>query len=171
MNGRDPQFEAMYRKHFGRVYRFFHITHHIADDEAQDLAQETFKRVYEGFDQYRAEAEWSYLQTTAKRVLLNRIRGENTWKRKADIVEIDDPEVFFDPPAPEGPDLATRQEIERLAQAMTELSPSQRESVGLWIQGFKYEEIAKVLKISVDAVKSRLRDAKRYLRSRVRGES
>jgi DNA-directed RNA polymerase specialized sigma24 family protein len=35
------------------------------------------------------------------------------------------------------------------------------------MENLKYDEIAKILGISTDAVKSRLRDAKRYLREQL----
>ncbi|HYI11487.1 MAG TPA: RNA polymerase sigma factor [Thermoanaerobaculia bacterium] len=172
---RDARFETMYRKYFARVYRFFYFEHHITDDEAQDLAQETFVRVYESFDSYRGEAEWGFLKVTATRVLLNWIRKAHAAKRSGEVVEIDDPEIFFDLPAPEGPDAADRQlaDLRRaaLAEAFAELSPAQQECLRLSILGFKYNEIASILKISLDAVRSRLRDAKRYLRTRLGGKS
>lgn len=167
---RDARFEAMYRKHYGRVYRFYRA-YGVADDESHDLAQETFKRVYESFDQYRGDAEWSFLQTTARNVLFNWVRARKASKRSAEVIEIDDPDIAFDPPAPEGPDYAERQYSEmrrrRVVQAVAELSEGQRECLRLWMLGFKYTEIATILKSSVDAVKSRLRDAKRHLRARL----
>ncbi len=167
---RDARFEAIYRKHYGRVYRFFRASR-VADDEAHDLSQETFKRLYEGFEHYRGEAEWGFLQTTARNVLLNWVRARNTAKRSAEVVEIDDPDISFDPPAPEGPDYAERQYVDmrrrKVVQALTELSEGQRECLRLWMLGFKYAEIADILKSSVDSVKSRLRDAKKHLRTRL----
>ncbi|HXH41975.1 MAG TPA: sigma-70 family RNA polymerase sigma factor [Thermoanaerobaculia bacterium] len=55
----------------------------------------------------------------------------------------------------------------RLHDAIAELPESQRQSVQLWLDGFKYREISNVLGISPEAVKSRLRDAKNHLRSRL----
>jgi RNA polymerase sigma factor (sigma-70 family) len=169
----DARFEAMYRKHYGRVYRSLR-SYGVADGEAQDLAQETFKRIFESFDQYRGEGEWSFIETTARRVLYNWVRAGNTAKRKAELVEIDDPDFSYEPPAVEEPDLAERQQQAlrktRLRQAVSELSPGQRECLRLWVQGFKYTEIATILRVSIDAVKSRLRDAKKYLRERLGGD-
>jgi RNA polymerase sigma-70 factor (ECF subfamily) len=169
----DVRFDAMYRKHYGRVYRSLR-SYGVADGEAQDLAQETFKRIFESFHQYRGEGEWSFIETTARRVLFNWVRAGNTAKRKADIVEIDDPDFPYEPAAAEEPDYAERQQQSlrkaRLRQAIAELSPGQRECLRLWVQGFKYTEIATVLRVSIDAVKSRLRDAKKYLRERLGGE-
>ena len=170
---RDERFEALYRKYYGRVYKFFRKQVH-GDDEAQDLAQETYKRIYETFAQYRGEAEWAFIETTARNVLFNWIRSRKTAKRSADTVDIDGPGFNNDPPAPPQPDLADRQEAEmrraRLWAAIAELPEGQKQCMELWLGDTKYEAIARTLGISVDAVKSRLRDARRALRTQL-GES
>jgi len=167
----DERFEAIYRKCYGRVYRYFR-TNRIADDEAHDLSQDTFKRLYERMDQIRNDDPWPFLATIAKTVLLNRVRARLTQKRSATMVEIDDPELLFaEPAAPAELDYADRQADEalweRVRRAVASLPPGQRESLRLWIEGFQYNEITKILGISMDAVKSRLRDAKRYLREQL----
>ena len=55
----------------------------------------------------------------------------------------------------------------RLYDAIAELPEGQRQSLQLWLDGFRYREISSVLGISPEAVKSRLRDAKNHLRSRL----
>ena len=99
-----------------------------------------------------------------------KLRDQKTAKRNAKIVEIDDPEVS-ELSAPAELDYAERQQQEMrrnsLYQAAAELPEGQRQCLGLWLGGFKYDEIAGVLGITVDAVKSRLRDAKRQLRARL----
>ena len=55
----------------------------------------------------------------------------------------------------------------RLHDAIAELPEAQRQSLQLWLDGFKYKEISSVLGISTEAVKSRLRDARGHLRSRL----
>jgi DNA-directed RNA polymerase specialized sigma24 family protein len=54
-----------------------------------------------------------------------------------------------------------------LRDAITGLPTGSRECIQLWLNEFTYDEIAKFLKITVDAVKSRLRDAKKILRARL----
>lgn len=166
----EQRYEAMYRRHFSRVFRYLksQIGH---DADAQDLAQETFQRVYENFGDYRGEAEWSYLQTIARRVMLNWIRGRQTLRRGAETLPIDDEAVVPRLPVSEQPDYAELEQKalrrRRVVQAVEELGEAQREVLRLWTRGFKYKEIATVLRISDDAVKSRLRDAKRHLRARL----
>ena len=167
----DERFEAVFRKHYARVFRYFR-TNRIADDEAHDLSQDTFKRLYERMDQIRNDDPWPFLATVAKTILLNRVRARQTQKRSATMVEIDDPELLFaEPAAPAELDYADRKSEEalweRVRRAVASLPPGQRESLRLWIEGFQYNEITKILGISMDAVKSRLRDAKRYLREQL----
>jgi len=167
----DERFEGIYRKHYARVWRYFR-TNGVADDEAHDLCQDAFKRLYERMDQIRNENPWPFLATIAKTILLNRIRARQTQKRNAPLVAIDDPELSFaEPAAPPEPDYAERQAEEalweRVRNAVASLPPGQRECLRLWIEGFQYDEITKVLGISMDAVKSRLRDAKRTLREQL----
>lgn len=170
---RNERFEAIYRRFYARVHRFYR-TCDVADEEAHDLSQDAFKRFYEKFDLYRGEAGWSYLEAIARSVLYNWLRAQKTVKRSVALVEIDDPEIVFDPPAPEQLDYADRQEVQarraRLAHAVAELAQGQRDCLRLRIQGLAYEEIATALRVSVDAVKSRLRDAKRHLRERLGGD-
>jgi RNA polymerase sigma factor (sigma-70 family) len=169
----DERFESLYRRYYARVYKFFR-NWRVSDDEAQDLAQETFKRIYETFDQYRGEAEWAFIETTARNVLFNWIRAGKTAKRSAPTVDIDGPDFGNDPAAPPVQDLAERQEAEMrkasLWAAIAELPEGQKQCMELWLGDTKYEAIAKTLGISVDAVKSRLRDARKALRTRL-GES
>jgi len=169
---RDERFEALYRKYYGRVYRF--CRRFVADDQAHDLAQETFKRIYKSFDDYRGEAEWAFIEQTARNVVINAARAQKTAKRNAKVESIDDPSFNTDPPAPDQPDLAQRQETDmrkaRLWAAIAELPERQRQCIELWLDDTKYDGIARMLGITVDAVKSGIRDAKRALRARL-GES
>jgi RNA polymerase sigma factor (sigma-70 family) len=167
---RDARFDAIYRKYFGRVYRYFRRCR-VSDDEAQDLAQDTFRNFYQSMERYRGDSEWGFLETTALNVLRNWVRSRKTNKRNATVVEIDAPDFSNEPAAPEEPDYAQRQEESinrrRLHEAIAELSPGQRQCMKLWLDDLQYEEIAAALRISMDAVKSRLRDAKRILSARL----
>src|SRR5258708_35400245 len=163
----DERFKAVSGMPYARVYRYFR-TNRIADDEAHDLSQDTFKRLYERMNQIRNDDPWPFLATIAKTVLLNRVRSRQTQKRSATMVEIDDPELLFaEPAAPAELDYADRQAEEavweRVRNAVASLPPGQRESLRLWIEGFQYNEITKILGISMDAVKSQLREQYIYL--------
>lgn len=166
----DDGFEALYRKFFGRVYKYFR-RFGITDSEAQDLAQETFVRIYRTFDTFRGDGEWSFIATTAKRVMLNWRRGLSTSKRGVDLRDLDDPDLGFEPPDDNAPDLVDeldqKNRMRRVAVAVSELSDPDREVLRHKMLGYKYTEIAAMLNMSVDAVKSRLRDTLRRLRAKL----
>jgi RNA polymerase sigma factor (sigma-70 family) len=167
--GGDDGFEEIYRKYYGRVYRYYRACR-ASDDEAHDYAQDAFKRFYERRHQLRGAEPWPFLQSIARSVLLNKLRDRKTAKRSGELVELDAPEVM-ELPAAEEPDYAERQQQEQrrngLYQAIAELPEGQRQALGVWLAGFQYDEIAKILDISLDAVRSRLRDARRQLRAKL----
>lgn len=170
--GGDDWFESIYRTYYGRVWRYFRSCN-VADDEAHDLSQDTFQRFFQHMAQFRGEPEavWSYLKKTAHSIVLNRIRGRLTQKRNGLTVDIDDPELGFDVAAQEETDYAEREQQElrrdRVRHAVAELTEGQQQVLRLWVQGLKYTQIAETLRVSVDAVKSRLRDAKKHLRAQL----
>lgn len=172
---RDERFRNLYQKYYTRVLRFFMRAFHLAQEDAEELTQEAFLRFYEAMDEYRGDAEWAFFETIARNVAYNRIRSAKTQKRNAKMVDIDDPELTAnEPAAPAGPDYAERQHAEllrkRLYEEIDRLSPAQRECMLLWLSEFQFSEIAKALRISMDAVKSRLRDARKTLRARLGDE-
>lgn len=170
----DEQFEALYRKYRRRMIAFFLRAFRVTEEDAEELTQDTFARFFEALDEYRGDAEWAYLEKIARNVGYNRVRAITAVKRGSGlkVVEIDDPNQFTaEPAAPPEPDYAERQDQalrrKRLYDAIAALPAGQRQCLQLWLDGFQYNEIAPILRISQDAVKSRIRDAKRLLRERL----
>ncbi|HET7435789.1 MAG TPA: RNA polymerase sigma factor [Thermoanaerobaculia bacterium] len=167
---REREFSAMYERHFGRVLRFFRA-HTRSKEDAADLAQEAFVRVHARFEQYRGEGEWTYLQTVARNLLINFWRERSAAKRSGQEIHIETPDIAAELPKTEQPDYGDEQEKrqrqQRLQEAVRALSSGQRQVILLQMDGFTYEEIADALEISLDAVKSRRRDAVRALKNRL----
>jgi len=168
----DERFKSLYQKYYWRVVRFYVRAFRFSEEDAQDLAQEAFVRFFESMDEYRGDAEWAFFEAIARNVAYNKLRSAKTQKRNAQTVGMDDPEMKkHEPAAEDGPDYVEQQEkiarVRRLYQAIAELPSGQRECVQLRIDEFKYDEIAAALRISMDAVKSRLRDAKKLLRAKL----
>src|SRR5689334_16009875 len=159
----DERFKSLYQKYYRRLVRFYVQAFRFSEEDAEELAQDAFVRFYEALDEYRGDAEWGFFETIARNVAYNKIRAGKTAKRSAHLVDLDAPDFRHDPAAPQGPDYAERQHEalikKQLRETIDQLPPGQRECLQLWLDGFKYDEIAKFLRVSVDAVKSRLRDA------------
>jgi RNA polymerase sigma-70 factor (ECF subfamily) len=169
--GGDDRFEKCFRRYYTRVYRYFRACR-VLDDEAHDLAQETFKRLFERMRQIRGEDEWPFLQAIARTVFLNWLRARKTQKRDGGrLVEIDDPEFTEHPVAPEEPSYAEKEQDalrrKSLREAIEQLPDGQRQCMKLWLDDFSYDDMAKTLRITLDAVRSRLRDARRALSARL----
>jgi RNA polymerase sigma-70 factor (ECF subfamily) len=172
--GQSDRFEPMYRRYRPSIVRYFMRAFHVPQVDAEDLAQDTFLRFFDMLDEYRGQAEWALLEKIARTVGLNRVRSLTTIKRGAGVrpLELDDQDLeHLRPAAPTEPDYAEREEQAKRSRHLHEeiagLPHGQRQCLLLWLQEFSFKEIATTLRISIDAVKSRLRDARRLLRERM----
>lgn len=166
-DSREERFESLYRSYYGRVYRWYR-RERLTDDEAHDLAQDVFARVYKSMDQYRGDAEWAFLETIARNLLYNRTRALHTAKRSGEHVDLEVAENLASTPEP---DYAERQlddlQRKKLRTAIEELPEGMRQALLLWLEDHSYAAIRQILKITPDAVKSRLRDARKLLQERL----
>jgi RNA polymerase sigma-70 factor (ECF subfamily) len=166
----DDRFETLYRRYYKRMVGFLMYLN-FPLDEARDLAQETFLRVYRHMEGYRGEAEWRFLRIAAQNVVKNWIRDNSTLKRKAARVSIDDIADPVDPKPAADVAFENREETARFRkkydEAIAALPEGPRQCLLLREQGYSYDEIAAILRIPMNSVKSRLHDAKRRLREHV----
>lgn len=141
------------------------------DDEALDLSQEVFLRVFRTIGRFRGGAT---LRTWIYRIVVNTARNRQRWfqrHRRGYLVPLDayvedhgdliasahaaSPERAFD----------RKQAEQRLWGALAGLSLEQRTALVLReLHGMSYVEIAYALDISTSAVKSRLSRARETLR-------
>jgi RNA polymerase sigma-70 factor (ECF subfamily) len=161
------------------VERFQHrlvaVMHHLVGsaDEAEDLAQEVFLRVYRARKKYRARAKFStWLFTIANNLAGNARRS----RRRHPVVRLDVHDSGPLGPRPaehlvhdRGKQPAQRivqQELAALVQqALAGLNERQRTAVVLnKFEEMSYEEIAAVMNLSTKAVKSLLSRARGNLR-------
>ena len=144
-------------------------------DEAMDLSQEVFLRVFRTIAGFRAQ---SALRTWIYRIVINQARNRQRWWRRrhrSDQVSLDQHLQQFGDMESKGdvlPDrlLASKEAAGRIWQAMDRLPFDQRTALILReIDGLRYEEIAFTLGIAVGTVKSRLTRARQALRAELLG--
>jgi RNA polymerase sigma-70 factor (ECF subfamily) len=171
----------VYRKYQFRIRRFFE-SKRITPEEARDLTQETFLRVFRGEGEFenRAQLE-AWLFEIAANVRHNVLRGRAALKRAGIEVSLDEPglggvdreEEIADPALVDGEQDAltaviTREQVEGLRAALAELPLQMRQCLRLRLhQDLKYKEIAEIMRISIDTVKSHLYQAKQRLREQL----
>src|SRR5436305_3751216 len=124
----DDRFQALYRKYYKRMVRFYVLSFRVTEEDAEELTQDAFFRFLEAMDEYRGDAEWAYLEVIARNVAYNRIRSQKTAKRGAETVDIHDRNAMPEPAAPTLPDYAQREESalrsKRLRDAMPAFHPA-----------------------------------------------
>ena len=143
-------------------------------DEALDLSQEVFLRVFRTIHRFRGQ---SSLRTWIYRIAVNQARNRHRfWRRRhrADQVSLDQHIAAHGDFVSAGeatPDrlLAQKELGERLQTALDHLPFDQRTAIVLReIDGLSYEEIGFSLGIAVGTVKSRLARAREALRAQLR---
>jgi RNA polymerase sigma-70 factor, ECF subfamily len=160
---REAQFETLFRYYPAVVALLLKLGSDLED--ARDLAQQVFLRVYQHMDAYRGEAKLAYLEQVTRRLAYNANRDRHAAKREGirvatdEIVELEDDRT-------QAPDaaLASKENVRRLRQAIDQLGPDDQTAVRLQLAGFSYDEIAGKLGITVSALKSRLNVARKRLR-------
>lgn len=157
--GENSAWEALLKAHTRRVYNLcYRFTGR--SDEAEDLAQEIFIKVFQTLRSYDAAqgtfAAW--LNRVARNHLVDHYRRTRKDRVASSLDE--QPALVADRPAPgAGPTarVETRERRELLQGGLNQLSPDLREAVILRdLHDLDYEEIAQVLGVPVGTVKSRI---------------
>ena len=182
--GDEGAFTLLVRRHERPLINF--IAQFIGDrDSAEDLAQETFIRIFQAAPRYkRGRAQfntWMYhiASNLCKNELRNRSRRERHWVDNT--VKDDDAEDasagvesrIANAPADASyqPDVVLeRKELrDALRKAVAALPEQYREPLVLRdIQGLSYEEISKVLGIRMGTTKSRINRARLILKDKLK---
>jgi RNA polymerase sigma-70 factor (ECF subfamily) len=160
LNGDEAAWEDLVRQHTRQVYGLcFRFTN--SAQEAQDLTQDVFLRVFKTIKTFRS-AEGSFhtwLARVTRNLLIDHYRRTRQ-ERVTDSIEEQLPMLEeAGGAAPVRPDqaLAGREASEILQATLQRLSPDLREAVILRdLQEMEYREIAKVLDIPEGTVKSRI---------------
>jgi RNA polymerase sigma-70 factor, ECF subfamily len=143
-------------------------------DEALDLSQEVFLRVFRTIHRFRGQ---SSLRTWIYRIAVNQARNKHRfWRRRhrADQVSLDQHIAAhgeFRSGGNTTPDrlLAQKELASQLQNALDALPFDQRTAIVLReVDGLSYEEIAFSLGVAVGTVKSRLTRARQALRNELR---
>lgn len=160
--------EALVREYHGRVLA---VTRHYLRnaDEARDVAQEIFIRVYERLDSFRGDETFvPWMLRLARNCCIDRIRRNKVRTPEFAVPIEDDPSIASDAQGPD--ELAHQSERqEMLYRALDKMTATSREMILMKeIQGLKIEEISLMLEVPVGTVKSRSNRARTELARRIR---
>jgi RNA polymerase sigma-70 factor (ECF subfamily) len=152
------------RKVFALAYRF---TGRV--DEAEDLTQEVFVKVYQSLDRYREGdgAFGAWLSVLARNQAIDGYRR----RRQEHLRRVEDPELLERMPDHDESALAGLERDERVRlvhRGLRALPPDLREPLILCdLQGLPYDEIAATLSLPLGTVKSRINRGRLELAKRL----
>jgi RNA polymerase sigma-70 factor (ECF subfamily) len=148
-------FEQLYTTYFPDVYRFsVWLTRDTT--RAEDVASETFVRAWGRRDRFRTETLKGYLFAIARNVFLKH-------RHQSDKNDQLPEEVLDDAPDPHRA-AAARMELDRVTHALSQMPAPDRLALVLRSEHLlPYEEIARVLEISVGAARVKVHRARRRL--------
>jgi RNA polymerase sigma-70 factor (ECF subfamily) len=141
-------------------------------EDAGDVAQESLISMARSLRDFRGDSSVSsWLYTIARRFCIKKRRRSKfapAREESLDAPGVDAARPLADP-APSPEQMATNRELALvLTQAIDALDPSQREVLILRdVEGFSAPEVAKILGVSVEAVKSRLHRARIAVRQKL----
>ncbi|RUS46976.1 RNA polymerase sigma factor [Cohnella sp. AR92] len=163
--GSKDAFAILVHRFKDHVYRYAYGM--IGDRmEAEDIAQEAFLKCFAALPRLENEFSFvSWLNRIVSNLCADRLRKRSKERLKAASVE-----------ALDAIEISSAQEQQRvrnlkmtIEEAMKQLSLDHRQIILLHdVQGFRYEEIARMLEIPVGTVKSRLNSARLALRLAMR---
>lgn len=173
--GHDAALNRLMERHATAVFRFL-VRMLGNEDDANDLAQEAFVRVYRARESYRPEKKFStWLFTIAANLARNHLR----WRARHPALSLDAPNDETGrslgdgvPAAGADPRQATEagERVAAVQSAVRSLPEDLREALVLceW-EGLTMAEAAEVLQTTAKAVDSRLYRARRKLRDQLEG--
>lgn len=158
--GDHAAWETVVRQNHQRVYNFAY-RYNGRFDEAEDLTQEIFLKVYRTLHTYKPElgAFETWMMRVGRNCIIDHYRKLKTERRQTDSIEGEHEQVAetnnrFANPAEV---LDHRELSERVHTALLRLSGDLREVLILRdLEGFAYEEIVEIVRVPIGTVKSRI---------------
>ncbi len=170
---KDRVFEKEFLPHINALYNFaFHLTYN--EEDANDLVQETYMKAYRFISSYvEGTNAKAWLFKILKNAFINEYRKKSKRPTKVDYEEIVSYHDSEDTSYIGSLDL--REEIyqgmlgDEVTKALNALPVDFKTVVLLCdIEGFTYEEIAKIIDIPIGTVRSRLHRARNMLKEKLK---
>lgn len=162
LQGNREAFALLVRRYSGKILGLcMTLVHDRA--EAEDAAQEAFLKAYKSLKDFRGEAAFlTWLYRIAYNQCLT-LRSQSA-RRKSQLEKVKEGTHAASLPLA-GDSLVEKTES---ALAILEVLPNDyRQVIVLRLDGFHYQEIAEMMGVSVDAVKAKLRRARRSVAEKI----
>ena len=169
---RDAQFEREFMPFINPLFNFaFRLS--LDEDDANDLVQDTYLKAYRFFDSYQPGTNAkAWLFRILKNTFINEFRRKSKQPTKVDYQEVESSYNSDDVEDNHTTDVRaeTTQDFvgDEVAKALNDIDVDFRTVIVLCdLEGFTYEEMAKILDIPIGTVRSRLHRARNLLKDRL----
>ncbi len=172
--GNRKAFEMLVKRHQQRI---FFVARRITRrrEDAEDVVQQSFQKAFTHLDTFEGRSAFSTWLTRiaitealmflrksrgSREVLIDDLSGNDETTRRLEVPDASpDPEALY----------SRREQVQMLSEAMNELSPGLRKAMQLRdLDERSSEETARIMGISVAALKGRMFHGRRKLRERLR---
>jgi len=162
LNGNRKDQELLYRRHSAKLYAVC-LQYSGNDDEAKDILQEGFIKIFENLQSYKFEGSFEgWMRRITVNTALEKYRSRNNLYKVEDIDQISETES-----EPDADDYNGLEAYDLLG-IIRELPPKYRMVFNLYaIEGYSHKEISKMVNISEGTSKSNLSRARIILQRRV----
>jgi len=167
--GSQKAFHQLYESHHRRIYAL--CWRMLADkDSAEDVCQEVFVVLWQKINNFRGESKFStWLHSVASNVVLGHLRKQKNWLQR--VFSIED-QVEHALPEEAAVPLEDSSELEALDRHIARLPERARLVFVLFaVEGYRHEEIAKMLNMAVGSSKSQYHRAKALLKKSLNKET
>lgn len=168
---KDALFQEEFVPHMNSLYNFgYYLSNN--EDMAKDLLQETFMKAYRFIEYYELGTNAkAWLLRIMKNSFINEYRKKSKAPNKVDIDDINQKEDVDE----DHVQMDMREEVykslmgDEVTRAVNNLPADYRLIILLCdIEGFKYEEIAKIIDVPIGTVRSRLHRARNMLKEKLK---
>jgi RNA polymerase sigma-70 factor (ECF subfamily) len=174
LEGEEELFEVLVRRHQGRILS--HVARMVGNrDDALDLTQEIFLKVFQALDRYNPDFKFStWLFRIAGNAAIDQLRKKRPRTVPLETTDSDgkvsSPEYRSHDLDPYG-QLRNMERGGAILDAISQLPPEFRELIALrHFTGLSYEEIADIKNMPLGTVKNKLFRARAVLKERLAGE-
>ncbi len=168
IQGKDEAaFEALFRRFYPAVHR---VLYSMVGDEAQDLAQEVFLRLYVRPPRDSETNLGAWLYRVASRLGYNALRARRRWRSHRDALGAETRGAgWVNGPADPQAQAEQREAQHTVRRALARLKQRQTTILVLRYNGLSYREIAEALEVSTASVGTMLARAERAFEKVYRG--
>ena len=170
LKGDEKSLELLIQKYLNPIYSFV-LQYTKERDEAEDLTQEVFVKVWKNINKFKSEYKFkTWLFTIAKNTSLDFLKKKKVVSNFSELENNSENYSFSESLASKIPSILELLKKEESAQelnfAVNQLSPNYRATLKLrYNEGLKFKEIAETLGESIDTIKTRHRRAIKALKN------